>query len=155
VRRMALVLGAVLFVMLLASGVALAANRIECPNWDGNLCVGTDRADEINGTDRADEIYARDGADVVKGRLRRDVIYGGDGADRINVGACSRDQAFSGRGDDVIDVGDGCVYIPEDPLTPKEVKDFVYCGPGRDVVRNVGPNDEIAMDCERKIRAEF
>lgn len=42
--------------MVLASGVALAANRIECRDQDDGRCTGTARADEMIGTNRAETI---------------------------------------------------------------------------------------------------
>lgn len=72
---------------------------------------------------------------------------------RIVVGECYPDRAFGGRGEDVIDVYDGCVAI--DPPTTEELRDLVDCGPGFDVVRHVGPEDEIADECERKIGSVF
>jgi hypothetical protein len=52
----------------------------------------------------------------------------------------------------VINVADRCTYQGRELPTPEEVGDYVECGPGRDVVRDVGRGDEIAEDCERKTK---
>jgi hypothetical protein len=51
----------------------------------------------------------------------------------------------------VINVTDRCGYQGFPP-PPEEVGDYVDCGPGRDVVRDVGWGDEIAEDCELKTK---
>jgi hypothetical protein len=55
----------------------------------------------------------------------------------------------------VINVAEGCAYQGGWLPPPEEVGDYVDCGPGRDVVRDVGLGDEIAEDCERKTTARF
>jgi hypothetical protein len=66
--------------------------------------------------------------------------------------ACAAALRPSQGGDDVLNVAEGCAYQGGDLPPPKEVGDYVDCGPGRDVVRNVGRGDEIAEDCERKTK---
>jgi hypothetical protein len=154
-RKTILVLAVGTVAVLIAAGAAFAAGRIECPNRADGSCVGTERADEIMGSVDPDEIHAKGGPDIVRGKTRADLIYGGRGDDRIEVGECYRDRAFGGRGDDRIDVYDACWSAPEDPPTPTEMRDFVDCGPGFDVVLNVRPEDRIAGDCERKVESAF
>jgi hypothetical protein len=66
VRRTILLLAVVATATLLASGIALAVNKISCPNRDanqfGNLCVGTNDPDVMNGTLEADDMRGMDGA---------------------------------------------------------------------------------------------
>ncbi len=50
----------------------------------------------------------------------------------------------------MINVADRCGYQGGPP--PEVIGDYVDCGPGRDVVRDVGLGDEIAEDCERKTK---
>jgi hypothetical protein len=56
-RRTFSLLASMALAMLLVSGVAWAANQIRCPNGEGEPCVGTGRADEIEGT-RGPTTYA-------------------------------------------------------------------------------------------------
>jgi hypothetical protein len=155
VRRRVLVLAVGLLAVFAAGGAALAAERIECPNRAGERCVGTQRGDQIRGSDARDVIRARGGADTVGGTYGADLIYGGLGPDYVKVGECKRDRAFGGPGNDRIDVYDNCGFVPEDPPTPFELRDFVDCGPGFDLVMNVRPEDAVAEDCERKVASEF
>ena len=151
-RRTFTLLASVALAMLLVSGAAWAANQIRCPNGEGEPCVGTGRADEIGGTRGADDIRALGGADVVRGGGGDDEVRGGSGADRIGFGfPCGSTETFAGGGDDVINVADRCTY-QGGPPPPEVIGDYVDCGPGRDVVRNVGRGDEIAEDCERKTK---
>ena len=52
----------------------------------------------------------------------------------------------------MINVAERCTNQGGELPTLEEVGDYVDCGPGRDVVRDVGWSDEIAEDCERKTK---
>jgi outer membrane murein-binding lipoprotein Lpp len=54
VRRTILLLAVVATATLLTSGIALAVNKISCPNKDANLCIGTKDPDVMSGTLDAD-----------------------------------------------------------------------------------------------------
>ncbi|CAA9405198.1 MAG: Alkaline phosphatase, partial [uncultured Rubrobacteraceae bacterium] len=99
---MGVFMGALL--LLLASGVALAANQIECPNRDGGRCVGTDRPDLMRGTGENDEIYGRDGGDTLKGFGKFDRLFGQDGDDTL-FGGLNGNNLSGGRGDDELHGG--------------------------------------------------
>lgn len=147
VRRIALVSAAVLLATLLAGGVALAANTIDCPNRDGDRCVGTPRADEMVGSRNNDTIRARGGADFIDGRRGSDEMHGEVGADTIVAAECALPRGariFGGRGDDDVTVTSDC-----GALTVVPPPDRVDCGPGYDVVRGAVPEDRIDPDCER------
>jgi hypothetical protein len=140
------VLATTLVTMVLASGVALAANRIECRDQDDGRCAGTFRADEMIGTNRAGTIRGLGGDDLIEGRGGSDKLIGARGGDQIIAGPCAPPdgvQSFGGRGDDVT-VADDC-----GDLTVVRPPDTVDCGSGEDVVRG----DKISADCERVIRA--
>jgi Ca2+-binding RTX toxin-like protein len=90
-RRTMLLLATVAFGLILAGGVALAANPISCP---GGLCEGTTGDDEMTGTSGTDYIYAKEGNDTLRGLgafddLRggpdNDDLDGGGGSDQYNV----------------------------------------------------------------------
>ena len=63
-RRTILLLSTMMLALLLASGVALAAN-ITC---QGGPCVGTEQNDRITGSQLEDEIQALGGRDLVSAR---------------------------------------------------------------------------------------
>ena len=140
---------AMLLALLLASGVALAANKIDCPNKNGDRCVGTARADEMIGSRNDDTMRGRGGADVIKGRRGSDEMHGERGADKIVAARCGLGggaDVFGGRGDDDITITSDCGMLAVVPPP-----DRVDCGPGYDVVRGAVPGDRIDPDCERVI----
>jgi hypothetical protein len=68
------VLVAMLLVVLLSAGPALAALP---------LIVGTNVAERITGTKNAEEIRGLGGPDEISAGLRKDLVYGGRGADDL------------------------------------------------------------------------
>jgi len=82
-RRTVLLLATVAFGLILASGVALAANVIACP---GGLCEGTTGDDEMTGTSGTDYIYAKEGNDTLRGLGAFDDLRGGPGNDDLDGG---------------------------------------------------------------------
>jgi hypothetical protein len=152
--RVLVVLASAALILLLASGAALAANRIDCSNNPGTLCFGTPRNDEIKGTDGRDEIRAREGSDVVRAGGGNDLVYGQRGADSLGAGQCGNNRMFGNRGDDKINISDrGCAFIQivGEP-GPESVGDRADCGRGFDVVRGVNRYDRVADNCERIVR---
>jgi Ca2+-binding RTX toxin-like protein len=142
---MGVFVGALLLV--LASGVALAANRIDCPNRDGGRCVGTANADEMVGSPGEDTIRGRGGPDLIKGRRAGDELHGETGGDEIVAARCAPGtEIFGGRGDDVVKVTSDCGNLTIVPPSDK-----VDCGPGYDVVRGALPDDRIDDNCERVV----
>jgi len=139
--------------VLLASGVALAINQVDCSDNPDALCLGTPLNDEIKGTGSRDNIRARAGNDVVYAGGGNDLVYGHRGADRLLAGQCYKDQMFGGSGDDTINVSDMCFFpaVVGGP-GPESVGDEAECGSGFDVVRGVDRYDRIAADCERIVR---
>jgi Ca2+-binding RTX toxin-like protein len=177
-RRVVLLLTAITMVLVLGSGVALAAVKF-----------GTNGPDELFGTKGEDVLYGRGGSDFLEGCAGDDVLYGGDGPDLVGDGLCRRsgndklyggdgddeifsfrgndvlyggkgnDQLFEGRGNNKLYGGSGNDFFqataidPDRPgsekRTPKK-KDLVFCGSGRDtVVVDPGGIDFVASDCER------
>ena len=140
--------------LLLASGAALAANRIDCSKDPGAICSGTPRNDEIKGTGAHDEIRARAGSDVVRAGGGNDLVYGHRGADRLGAGQCDNNRMFGGRGDDKLNISDReCGFVQVvGGAGPESVGDKADCGRGFDVVRGVNRYDRIAANCERIVR---
>jgi Ca2+-binding RTX toxin-like protein len=83
VRRTLLLLTTVGVGVLLAAGVALAANLITCP---GGLCEGTTGDDEMTGTSGTDYLYAKEGNDTLRGLGAFDDLRGGPGNDDLDGG---------------------------------------------------------------------
>jgi Ca2+-binding RTX toxin-like protein len=83
VRRAVLLLTTIGVGVLLASGVALAANPITCL---GGLCEGTTGDDEMTGTSGTDYLYAKEGNDTLRGLGAFDDLRGGPGNDDLDGG---------------------------------------------------------------------
>jgi Ca2+-binding RTX toxin-like protein len=151
-KRAAFLLSAMAAALVVAGGVALAAN-IECPNRQDGTCVGTKKADNITGTPDPDFIRARGGDDRVSARggvggdFGGDFSIGGSGEDRVRGnggpdqvvgGSISGDFAtgnlrFADNSDDVVKGGAG-----DDPTVAggfgKGGRDRLYGGEGNDTL---------------------
>ena len=121
---------AMLLVVFLAAGPALAALP---------LLVGTDRAEQIKGTRSAEEIRGLGGPDEIVDGRGKDALYGGSGADDLigYGGDTSVDRFSGGDGNDTVQSRD----VPA-------VKDIVSCGAGSDKVY-ADKDDVISEGCER------
>jgi Ca2+-binding RTX toxin-like protein len=139
-RKTVLLLALMASALVVASGIAWA-RAIECPNRDGNLCVGSKKSDTMTGTANADEMRGRKGADQMFGLGGNDyllgaggidVIRGGPGNDTIN-GGNGRDRLFGDEGSDKI-------------FTAGAYGDEVDCGPDTDLAV-VDSRDKV-VNCE-------
>jgi Ca2+-binding RTX toxin-like protein len=101
-RRTILLLSTMMLALLMAGGVALAAN-IQCL---GGPCVGTEENDQITGSQVDDFIEALGGRDHVTARPGDDYVNGGGGSDEITGGE-GGDILLRGRGPDEIGGGPG------------------------------------------------
>ncbi len=113
-RRMAMMLGVTMLLVVVAAGVALAVTKT-CQN---NPCDGTDNDDvlyERVGNGLGDTISGFRGADAIDANTfskDRDRVFGGPGSDRLLVN--------DGDGRDVVRGGDGrdvCFVDPGDRVT--------------------------------------
>jgi Ca2+-binding RTX toxin-like protein len=170
-RRVVLVLAAMALALLLASGVAMAVNKI-----------GTNGPDTLRGTNKADNLFGRGGNDIIYGLGGRDNLLGGTGkdvllggnerralgGDKNLVGGPGNDAVFGGLGSDNIVGGAGNDFVVDGPtrefVTDKlsagegndvvavfndpAFKDLVSCGGGFDRVF-ADRKDSLAPDCER------
>jgi Ca2+-binding RTX toxin-like protein len=128
-RRTVVLLAVMAAVLVMASGVALAVNK-----------VGTNGRDVLLGTAKADNLIGRGGNDVLFGDRRSDNIVGGEGNDLLIDGDLregARDKLVGGDGNDLIDV-----------INRPAVQDVVVCGDGFDRVF-ADRKDQVAPDCER------
>ena len=116
-RRTLTMLSAMAVMVVLAAGVAIAAD-VACTT---DPCVGTRGDDYIDGTENpetiralagndsvdgragGDTIYLDRGEDSVDGYTGNDTIYGGGGNDSVLVGAEDSDTVYGGQGNDFID----------------------------------------------------
>jgi hypothetical protein len=122
-RRVVLVLAAMALALLLASGVALAVNK-----------VGTDGPDTLRGTNGADNLSGRGGNDILWASAGRDNLHGGTGKDLV-LGGSSERRFFSsgdkklvgGRGNDTVIGGRG-----SDDVSGDGGNDLVIDGPDRE-----------------------
>ncbi len=113
-RRMAMLLGATMLLVVVAAGVALAVTK----TCQDNPCDGTDNDDvlyERVGNGLGDTISGFRGADAIDANTfskDRDRVFGGPGSDRLLVN--------DGDGRDVVRGGDGrdvCFVDPGDRVT--------------------------------------
>ncbi len=121
---------AMMLVVFLAAGPALAALP---------LIVGTAAAEQLKGTNGAEEIRGLGGADEIVDGRGKDVIYGGGGVDNLigYGGDTSVDRFHAGSGNDTVQSRD----VPA-------VRDTVSCGAGTDTVY-ADKADTVSGDCER------
>jgi RTX calcium-binding nonapeptide repeat (4 copies) len=103
-RKTVLVFASIALAMLVASGVALAANVKGDEN--NNVLTGTPSRDTIIPFGGDDTVYALGGNDDVRHSYGNDYLFGGSGADTLRGGFGS-DIIWGGPGKDLID----CAYL--------------------------------------------
>jgi Ca2+-binding RTX toxin-like protein len=91
-RRIVVVVSTMALIVLVAGGVALAAN-IQCVV--GPTCFGTSTADTMSGTNSRDFMYGKGGADTMHGRGDVDTLQGDKGSDHI-YGDAGADESLWG-----------------------------------------------------------
>ena len=124
-KRLVLLLTAMALALVLASGVALAVNK-----------VGTNGPDTLRGTNRADNLLGRGGNDILLALAGNDNLLGGPGKDIVLGG---NERGFSG-GDKNLDGGPG-----NDFVIGGRGSDNILGGEGNDLVID-GPDREFATD---------
>jgi RTX calcium-binding nonapeptide repeat (4 copies) len=124
-RKLATLLSSLVLTLVLASGVALAADFI-----------GNSGDDELMGTEGNDYLEGRAGDDRLVALGGDDIIYGGKGTDRIDPGE-GADQVYAGAGDDLIYARDTASF------------DYIDCGGGFDQVETIHRDDVTKSNCER------
>ncbi len=170
-RRVVLVLAAMALALLLASGVALAVNKL-----------GTNGPDTLRGTNKADNLLGRGGNDILialagddnlQGERGKDIVFGGterrlSGGYKNMVGGSGNDSVIGGRGSDNVLGEEGNDLVADGParefatdhvsggdgndvvaaVNRPEFVDIVSCGGGFDRVI-VDRKDVLAPDCEK------
>jgi Ca2+-binding RTX toxin-like protein len=121
--------GAILVIAVLAASILAVPALAE-------VVRGTGEGELLVGSKRADKIIARGGDDRVKGKAGADYLIGGAGADKI-VGGIGFDEMRGGGAADVIAARDG-------------ERDTIICGRGFDRVFVDAVEDGV-FDCEEVI----
>ena len=170
-RRTVLLLTVMAACLVMASGVALAVNRVGTDGPD--VLRGTDGKDNLIGLGGQDDLIGKDGSDNLVGGPGRDNVIGGNergpgGGDKNLDGGPGNDFVGSGKGSDNMVGGDGNDFLFEcclredsrdnvaggdgndaiDVSHRPAFKDVVVCGDGFDRVL-ADRKDAVARDCER------
>jgi Ca2+-binding RTX toxin-like protein len=173
-RRVALVLAAMALALLLASGIALAVNKVGTNGPD--RLRGTNGDDNLLGKGGQDDLFGLGGRDNLVGGPGKDAVLGGNerrplGGDKNLVGGPANDIVFAGKGSDNALGGEGNDLLVDDGLRefsedkvsggpgndvidvfhkPAAVKDVIACGSGFDRVIS-DRADLVAPDCEKVV----
>jgi Ca2+-binding RTX toxin-like protein len=165
-RRVVLLLALMAATLVVASGVALAVNKIGGPG--PNTIKGTKGADNLLGRGGNDILFGRGGRDNLLGGRGKDVVFGGIGGDHNLVGGQGNDGIIAGQGSDNALGGGGNDLLIDGELRESSTdtfvggpgndvlivshvpafKDIVACGRGFDRVA-ADPKDTVAPDCEK------
>jgi Ca2+-binding RTX toxin-like protein len=143
IRRSILLLAAMALTLLVASGVALAVNKI-----------GTNGPDTLKGTNGADNLYGRGGNDALFGFAGRDNLLGGAGKDWVLggndlpplggdknlVGGRGNDGIIASQGSDNLVGSSGNDFLDggrgSDNIIGQEGTDLLIQGPGRETAED-------------------
>ena len=172
-RRTVLLVAVVAACLVMASGVALAVDRVGTNGPD--TLRGTDGADNLSGLRGEDKLLGKGGEDNLSGGPGKDVLFGGDerrpgGGDKNLSGGGGNDVVLTGRGSDNASGGDGNDFLFEcclrefskdvlsggsgkdviDVSHKPAVRDVVGCGGGFDRVL-ADRKDTVGQDCERVV----
>jgi hypothetical protein len=173
-RRTILLLATMALTLLMASGVALAVNKIGTDGPD--TLKGTNGDDNLLGLGGNDRLFSLAGKDQLLGGPGKDVVIGGNlersfRGDKTLVGGSGNDAVIGGldsdtvvgnKGNDFLLDGDnGDVSLPQkdslsggggndviSPINRPTDEDVVVCGKGFDRVL-IDRKDVVAPDCER------
>lgn len=96
-QRVSLVVIALMLLVVLGSGAAIAAVKIGTTKSD--VIKGTNQNDVLVGGHGNDKIYGKAGQDQLYGDPGKDTLVGGEGDDLLN--------AIDGQGGDIVDCGPG------------------------------------------------
>jgi len=173
-RRTILMVATMALTLLVASGLALAVNKVGTQGRD--FLKGTDKADNLIGNGETDLIFGLAGNDNLFGGSGKDFVIGGTftqshgprslGGNKNVVGGDGNDVVWGGKGSDNLLGNDGNDLVLNGPnRSPDRIsagnghdvvgafndpasKDVVACGGGLDWVF-ADREDMVAADCER------
>jgi Ca2+-binding RTX toxin-like protein len=170
-RRVILLLTMMVAMLFVASGIALAVNKMGTNGPD--TLKGTNGADNLLGNGGNDTLFALAGNDNLLGGTGKDEVLGGDernpkGGNKNLVGGTDNDVVYTGFGSDKAVGGTGNDLLVEEKTRGLSTdtysgdpgndvflvnnkpanKDIVACGSGFDRVL-VDSKDVVASDCEQ------
>jgi Ca2+-binding RTX toxin-like protein len=169
-RRTIVLLATMALTVLVASGVALAVNKVGTDGPD--TLRGTNGDDNLIGKGGNDDLYALNGRDTLLGGPGKDVVVdkprGWAGGDKILLGGPGNDIVVGGRGSDKVVGEEGNDFQIDGPVSDVALdvvsggdgndvllvdnapaaKDIATCGGGFDRVL-ADSKDLVASDCER------
>jgi Ca2+-binding RTX toxin-like protein len=170
-RRTVTLLAVMAACLVMASGVALAVNRVGTNGHD--VLKGTDGEDNLVGLGGQDDLFGKGGSDNLLGGPGKDNVLGGDerragGGDKNLDGGSGNDFVIGGRGSDNIAGDDGNDLLVDgnfredsrdnvaggnggdvlDVINGPAFQDVVSCGGGFDRVL-ADRKDTVARDCEK------
>jgi hypothetical protein len=160
--------------MVMCTGIAIAANRITC---DGGPCDGTNGDDLIQGSAKRDFIHAKRGTDGVNAARGSDYVFGGRGNDDPGSSPNGHNPAYhleGGPGRDVVEGGFGEDSVTDefgpinghhadtDHLFGGPRNDFLNaqdgdgldrldCGAGRRNAYSIDRGDTVLSNCQRNV----
>jgi Ca2+-binding RTX toxin-like protein len=170
-RRTIVLLATMALTVLVASGVALAVNKVGTDGPD--TLRGTNGDDNLIGKGGNDDLYALNGRDTLLGGPGKDVVVDAPGGvwrrgDKILLGGPGNDIVVAGRGSDKVVGEEGNDFLVDGPVfdvaldvvsggdgndvlavdNAPAAKDIATCGGGFDRVL-ADSKDLVASDCER------
>src|SRR5215212_986356 len=143
-RRAILMVAAIALTLLVASGIALAVNKVGTDGRD--FLKGTDGADTLVGKGENDRIFSLAGKDHLIGGPGKDMVVGGSerlpsGGNKTLVGGPGNDVVLGGKGSDGILGNEGNDFVGNGP---NRSTDKISAGEGNDVVGSF--NDPASKD---------
>jgi Ca2+-binding RTX toxin-like protein len=175
-RRTILLVATMALTLLVASGVALAVNKVGTNGPD--TLIGTNGDDNLSGKGGNDTLFSSAGDDNLVGGPGKDRLVGGEkvgtayrtqggnknlhgggGNDSI-IGGREADNIVGAEGNDLLSTGDLITDTADDKvaggdgtdvinaLSDPRAKAVISCGDGTDVVI-VNRRDVVAADCEK------
>jgi Ca2+-binding RTX toxin-like protein len=177
-KRIFMLLTTMALGVLMVSSVALALNRIQCPNGtDASFpvtCIGTDGDDSMSGTTQDDNMNGLAGNDKLNGyggsdqlpgdaetgTLGNDSLNGGGGNDTLGdrwgtntlIGGAGQDNFYADYANHILGY-DEISKISGGPgndyvYTADGAMDTINCGAGHDIVESYDPGLDVVSNCE-------
>jgi|SRR5829696_5415050 len=141
-RRLFLLLVAITVTLVVASGMALAVNKLGTDGPDA--LRGTNGADNLLGEGAQDDIFGLGGSDNLLGGEGKDWVLGGNerrplGGDKNLVGGSGNDGVLGGRGSDTVLGSSGNDLVDGDKGSDRAV----VGGEGRDLINGWTGSDRM------------
>jgi Ca2+-binding RTX toxin-like protein len=155
-RRTIVLLATMALTLLVASGVALAVNKIGTNGRD--ILEGTNGHDNLVGRGGNDDLFSQAGNDNLLGGPGKDRLVGGkkvgtayhtQGGEKNLLGGPGNDMIIGGRGVDTIIGGEGNDFLATGDTLTETANDKVFGGDGTDVINALSdPAAKAMIFCE-------